>query len=668
MAVPVKYREMKEFHEYYSGKLQAPVLTVFFGGNHEASNHLFELYYGGWVAPNIYYLGAANVIRVGPLRIAGMSGIWKGYDYKKPHFERLPFSSEEVRSVFHVRELDVRKLLQIRTQVDICLTHDWPRKIEYTGYYKQLFRKKDMFQADSMQGQLGNPAARYLIDHLRPVYHLAGHLHIRFDGLLKHEDTPSIARDKQVKPANEKAKSLSAWNAFALNPEKDDAERAEAAAKNSANYFHRFAKDFLDGKVPAPTTVSVIRNPDGTKTKTSVERWDPKLKEVVDQMRKEREEAAAAAANEDEIALDDSDSEAGVAIDQKAKLSNSAADNGSADKNDSVSSGIGVTNNEDAVTEADKGKNASLVNDDEIDLDLSDSDQSGPEAKKAKLVVESERKPANTATVASNSVPDDIRAQLPASFLKPAKLEPATGAFTSAFLVEKMAPIHPPGITNKETRFLALDKCLAGRQFLHLVNVPAYKESEIPIAANTGLDKSEPNRPDLELTYDKEWLAILRVFASELSLGTASAHVPPPKSAVEYASLIDSEMAWVEENIMAKNMHHIPHNFSPIAPFYDPTNARQISSTDQGIEYPSPQTAAFCELIGIENKFALSEEEASRRKKMGEDMAKGGGQGQNHGHGGRGGGRGGFGGGRGHGGGFRGGRGGRGRGGGGRRY
>ena len=35
----------------------APVLTVFIGGNHEASNYLQELPYGGWAAPNIYYMG-----------------------------------------------------------------------------------------------------------------------------------------------------------------------------------------------------------------------------------------------------------------------------------------------------------------------------------------------------------------------------------------------------------------------------------------------------------------------------------------------------------------------------------------------------------------------------------------------------------------------------------
>ena len=42
---------MADFHEYYSGKRKAPVLTIFIGGNHECSSYLQELKYGGWVAP-----------------------------------------------------------------------------------------------------------------------------------------------------------------------------------------------------------------------------------------------------------------------------------------------------------------------------------------------------------------------------------------------------------------------------------------------------------------------------------------------------------------------------------------------------------------------------------------------------------------------------------------
>lgn len=44
------------------------------GGNHEAASHLWELYYGGWAAPNIYFLGFAGAVRFGGLRIAGLSG------------------------------------------------------------------------------------------------------------------------------------------------------------------------------------------------------------------------------------------------------------------------------------------------------------------------------------------------------------------------------------------------------------------------------------------------------------------------------------------------------------------------------------------------------------------------------------------------------------------
>ncbi|TYI31666.1 hypothetical protein ES332_A04G000200v1 [Gossypium tomentosum] len=55
--VAPKYREMKSFWKYYSGQEVAPVPMIFIGGNNEASNYLWELYYGGWAAPNIYFLG-----------------------------------------------------------------------------------------------------------------------------------------------------------------------------------------------------------------------------------------------------------------------------------------------------------------------------------------------------------------------------------------------------------------------------------------------------------------------------------------------------------------------------------------------------------------------------------------------------------------------------------
>lgn len=99
---------MGDFELYYNGTLKAPVLTIFVGGNHEASELLRDLYYGGWVAPNIYYLGASGVVNVGcegvgTLRVAGISGIEKHYHFSKGYFERYPYSGDDHRSMYHIR-------------------------------------------------------------------------------------------------------------------------------------------------------------------------------------------------------------------------------------------------------------------------------------------------------------------------------------------------------------------------------------------------------------------------------------------------------------------------------------------------------------------------------------------------------------------------------------
>jgi hypothetical protein len=38
-------------------------------------------YHGGWLAPNIYFLGHAGCIQVNGIRIAGASGIFKSNDF-----------------------------------------------------------------------------------------------------------------------------------------------------------------------------------------------------------------------------------------------------------------------------------------------------------------------------------------------------------------------------------------------------------------------------------------------------------------------------------------------------------------------------------------------------------------------------------------------------------
>ncbi|KAI4661171.1 uncharacterized protein J4E79_004982 [Alternaria viburni] len=491
VSMPSKYYAMHDFHEYYSGLRTAPYLTIFIGGNHEASNYMWELYYGGWAAPKIYYMGAANVIRLGPLRIAGLSGIWKGYNYKKPHYERLPYNSDDVRSIYHVRELDVRKLLQIRTQVDIGLSHDWPRGMEWKGNYRQLFSWKPDFEQEAKDGTLGSVAAKVVLERLRPPHWFSAHMHAKFPAVWDHAEVPT-----------------------APPPQKD-----------------------ADSAIPR----------------------------VV---------------NDGEIDLD--------------------------------------VSNEEPIP--------APKNDAEIDLDMDlDEDEVVP------VPVAEPKEPIQSAdTESETQVPEDIRSLLPESFSRP-----------KAEIVQTLP--FPEDITNKTTNFLALDKCLPKRSFLQLLEIQPHTPAQL-------------QRP-LRLQYDKEWLAITRVFADHLTVGDPYAQVPTDKGDAVYRPLVEKEIAWIEENLVTADKMMIPEDFTATAPTYDPALGIHVQATPQ--EYSNPHTQSFCNLLQIPNVFHASDEERAQLAQSGprpeqQRSNRGGGRG---GGGHRGGGRG-----QGHRGRGRGGRGGRGRG------
>lgn len=194
MACPVKYRTMNTFWKYYSGEKVAPVPTLFVGGNHEASNYLWELYYGGWVAPKIFFMGFAGVIRFGSVRIGGLSGIFKQRDYYSGHYERAPYNDSDIRTVYHVREYDVHKLKQIEEPLDIFISHDWPRGITAFGNSKQLIRHKSFLESEIKDGTLGSTAAEELLKKLKPSYWFSAHLHTKFSALVQHGENGPVTK------------------------------------------------------------------------------------------------------------------------------------------------------------------------------------------------------------------------------------------------------------------------------------------------------------------------------------------------------------------------------------------------------------------------------------------------------------------------------------------
>nr|CCC90495.1 conserved hypothetical protein [Trypanosoma congolense IL3000] len=230
MAVPEKYNTLGDFVNYYQGKKRAPYLTLFVGGNHECSDWLAEESYGGFLAPNIYYLGHSSVVIVdGCITVAGISGIFKSHDYRRPYPSRPFHMSESAkRSAYHVRRIEVEKLkafvhiLQrvnnrvnqrsvepaLQTEgvsreaadmkhipspvafprsIDIFISHDWPAGITKYGDEEQLLRYKPYFKEDICHGALGNPHTGQLLHEAMPQYWISAHLHCRFEAAVVHD-------------------------------------------------------------------------------------------------------------------------------------------------------------------------------------------------------------------------------------------------------------------------------------------------------------------------------------------------------------------------------------------------------------------------------------------------------------------------------------------------
>lgn len=175
-------------------------MTIFIGGNHEASNYLQELPYGGWVAPNIYYLGYAGVVTFKGIRIGGLSGIFKGFDFRRGHFEHLPYDNSTKRSVYHYRQQEVFRLQQLTGTVDVMMSHDWPTEVYNFGNASQLIRFKPHFRDEIYDNRLGSPPCFELLKKLKPTYWFSGHLHCKFAAVIPHEDsdqsTKFLALDK----------------------------------------------------------------------------------------------------------------------------------------------------------------------------------------------------------------------------------------------------------------------------------------------------------------------------------------------------------------------------------------------------------------------------------------------------------------------------------------
>ena len=148
VSAPDKYKKLGDFPDYFSGKKQASHLTLVVGGHFEASSYFQTLPYGGWIAPDIFYVGNSNVVKFNGLRIAAVSGM--NYDssqtnqqlfpplsltaflttlsgiYNQPsllkgRYEHLPYDQNSIETVKHTRYLEIFRMLQVPGKIGTCL-------------------------------------------------------------------------------------------------------------------------------------------------------------------------------------------------------------------------------------------------------------------------------------------------------------------------------------------------------------------------------------------------------------------------------------------------------------------------------------------------------------------------------------------------------------------
>lgn len=135
------------------------------------------------------------------------------------HWERLPYNNSAMRSIYHIREYNIRRLSLVRSLLlllpttyehtfrsqlsspSVFLSHDWPQSIEHHGDVRGLLKRKPFFKNDVNSGNLGSPPLMGLLRTITPQWWFSAHLHTRFEARVVHEQ-PAPSEEAPPKVAN----------------------------------------------------------------------------------------------------------------------------------------------------------------------------------------------------------------------------------------------------------------------------------------------------------------------------------------------------------------------------------------------------------------------------------------------------------------------------------
>lgn len=72
--------------------------------------------------------------------------------HKQGHYERPPYNAGSMRSAYHIRDLEVHRLLRLRQPLDVFLSHDWPQGIARHGDLNRLLQRKGFLRREVSGG------------------------------------------------------------------------------------------------------------------------------------------------------------------------------------------------------------------------------------------------------------------------------------------------------------------------------------------------------------------------------------------------------------------------------------------------------------------------------------------------------------------------------------
>ena len=161
-----------EFASFAQGESRMPRPFYFIGGNNEDFESLHTLPGGGEVVPGVHYLGRVGAATIAGVRIGWLSGIYAPKWLETPLQAPTTAATRKQAGYFRLAEVE---RLRTERNVDLLLTHEWPR-----GLFARTPGKP-------VRPWMGNPLTRSVVDALQPQWLLCGHSHEQFAATLHHE-------------------------------------------------------------------------------------------------------------------------------------------------------------------------------------------------------------------------------------------------------------------------------------------------------------------------------------------------------------------------------------------------------------------------------------------------------------------------------------------------